>query len=226
MTGIDLSKYTLCLPMDANGKLSGDAVYGIDPVEYMHKHWDSEYFRYDGNSKELIIRTPADGGAVTKSAKYPRTELCDKRRFTHLQVCKDKTTFKIMEVPKGEKICIQQLHNGDFPWSKVEWKDGILLAYIKHDDFKGAKDEPILISDGLELGTQFTHELSYHPALYNESGAIIYSAYIKSSLNDNLFKTFDVSHKGGNLRVQKGLYPQMNDCAGQWCEVRHVLGDV
>lgn len=131
---IDLSNWSLCLPIDTTGRKTGPALV-VDPATYEHP----SYFlrRPDGS---LMFRAPVDG-AVTANTFGPRSELREfiDRRPAAWKLAQGgmmRATLAVADIPdrfdgKLGKMVIGQIHGSKDELIRLYYEGG--NVYFKND---------------------------------------------------------------------------------------------
>ena len=200
----DLSDYKLTLPITKQGILAGHAYEVSPPVQVQ------PYFTI--TDAGFVFMCP-DHGAVTATAKYPRTELRDLREFSHTEFAEDKVKLKVLQCPMDAKIVIHQIHDKKEPWVKIVWHQkktgGNVYALIKSTD--KAKDTRIDLLSGVPNNKSVVSYIRYEP-----SGMITVKA-------NNVLKKLPVNRmgNGGKAYFRRGNYYQNNSGSGTIAVVLH-----
>lgn len=217
----DLSQYRLCLPVNAAGALSfqHDAAI-INPPQLLT--YSSEWFHRDG--AELVFKCP-DGGAYSATATHARSELRDLRDFTVNDHVKDTLTLAVTRLEPGYKVILQQIHDAEEEWVKVEFLEDTLYAMITRKD--GVQDLHVQLLDGLKLGDRIDLSTEFTPGGFNGN----VSQHLKiavSSGGRTGGANYTMTRSGKSAAYfKRGCYYQNNAgkyAAGdhsQYCEVRH-----
>jgi len=200
----DLSNYKLTLPITKQGILAGSAYEVNPPVQAQ------PYFTITDNG--FVFMCP-DHGAVTATAKYPRTELRDLREWSASDTVWDKLKLRVLQCPIDAKIVIHQIHDKKEPWVKIVWQQkksgGNVYALVKAAD--GQKDTTIPLLTGVQ----------------NNKSVISYIRYdghhtLTVKANNVLKKiTMDRKGLGGKAYFKRGNYFQSNDNSGMVSVVLH-----
>lgn len=216
MLPYDLSLYHLTLPVNDIGLLTGkaQAIHG----QQLAAGYQSDWFRQDGTT--LIFRCP-DGGAVTDTAHYARSELRNETEWSFKEASADlPLKFSVIALGEGQKVVIDQIHDQKEPWVKIVWthkaKGGELRALVKIKD--DAPDTVFQLLAGLKLGDVVMLKCEYQPAgMFGlKAGKLIIIA------NGHRTKiSMHRSGKGGKAYWKRGNYFQSADRKGAVCQVEH-----
>ena len=199
----DLSNYKLTLPITKQGILAGSAYEVIPPVQVQ------PYFTI--TDAGFVFMCP-DHGAVTATAKYPRTELRDLREFSHTEFAEDKVKLKVLQCPMDAKIVIHQIHDKKEPWVKIVWHQkktgGNVYALVKKAD--GLKDTTVPLLTGVQNNKSV---ISY----------IRYDGKILTIKANSMLKKGNMSRSGsgGKAYFKRGNYFQSNANSGMVAVVLH-----
>ena len=210
-----LANYHLTLPVDAAGNLSGKAAQ-IEP-NVLTKGYQSEWFTQDADGYTFIC---PDGGAVTDTAHYARSELRGKKEYAYNQRITETVRLKFLELPEGTKVVFEQFHDKKIPWVKMvaETKQGKIniRGLVKTGD--GDKEVSIDLVKGLALRQEVNSRIDWFPA----DTAAGKSGYIRMTVNGEQ-KRQAATHTGKNGKVygKKGAYVQTSARKGQRVVIRH-----
>ncbi|UFH49710.1 polysaccharide lyase family 7 protein [Pseudomonas sp. KNUC1026] len=194
---IDLSTWNLSIPV-------GSPATTID-TPALSAGYKDQYFHADSNT--LFFWAPVTG-SVTKSAKYPRSELRETYANGSLRNWKyaDADNFlraalAVNKVPSSGKVVIGQIHQfgSNEPLLKVEYqykdktKLGNIVAKLRPTP---DQDEPtvITIAQNVPLNSRFTYTIHLTPA-----GSLVVNAadYQWSTTLGAAWKTKDLYFKAG-----------------------------
>lgn len=140
-----LSGKKLTLPTDKNGKYSGAAFEILPPELFKYK---SRHFQ---PSNEKIVFSCPSVGAVTDTAKYPRTEFRYLKNWKPGEKSSDTITYSVDQLPDGGKIVTHQFHrlNGR-PLFKEVFGGGKLRVLVKESDI--SEDKELVLIPAVKLG--------------------------------------------------------------------------
>ena len=216
MNPYDLSPYHLTLPVDKDGNFSGKAVQIESPQ--LVAGYQSRYFQQVNNA--FVFLCP-DGGAVTDTAHYARSELRNETEWSYKdQVSDTPYNLTVVQLGEGQKVVVGQIHDQSEPWLKVEWthraKGGELRALVKIKD--GAQDTVFSLLNGLKLGEIVSLKIQYYPSTWLGLKA----AKLVLSVNGQQTKiSMHRAGKGGKAYFKRGCYYQSEDRKGNICIVQH-----
>lgn len=209
-----LAGYHLTEPVNKAGELSGKARQ-IEPAE-LTRGYTSEWFLRGDDTFTFV--TP-DGGAVTDTAKYARTELRAKKEWKYTQRMTHKVRLRVLVLPEGEKVIVHQFHDKKIPWVKTtaEIKGGTLRVrnLVKTDD-AGKKEVSLEMVSGLKLGDTIVSQIDWFPPKDGKAG------YIRVNVN-GVEKRQAAVHTGagGGVYAKAGSYCQILGRKGRRCVVQH-----
>ncbi|MES2819959.1 MAG: polysaccharide lyase family 7 protein [Pseudomonadota bacterium] len=166
---IDLTTWNLTVPTHESAPLIGTA--------RLNNGYDSQYFRKQSDGS-IIFWVPVQG-AVTESAKYPRSELRETQSDGRLSYWKLQSSdsylnavMTVNQVPSKGKIIIGQIHSKDEvgsendPLLKLQYHYlrgvGRLEALLRNRP-GDTTVQNILLAENVELNERFSYELRLTP---------------------------------------------------------------
>lgn len=232
----DLAPFKLTLPVNAAGEFTGAAkeIYQPELLTY-----SGPFFLRNDNDNTFSFLCP-DGGAVTSSAKYPRSELRHLTNYLPTQEAEDSVDFAVETIPDGYKTVVHQIHgfgNDDDPWVKVVYtgKDngtGILRAIIQPRKDPNHPENPVItvtLKQNIKNGDRTKSKIK----VTQEGGVTFLSLFIDGSDTPTVILSQDKANDliGKPCKIQmlredryyfkKGNYFQSIDRKGQVCKVVH-----
>jgi hypothetical protein len=207
---LDLSHWTLGLPIDANGGITGTAV-SITTASLMNGY-TSDYF-YTKADSGVVFWAPVNG-ATTSGSTHPRSEFREVLKPTDNSVNWSYTTpsklyakLAVNQVPADTgKLVIGQIHGYGtvnvpmvlifFSYNKTT-KTATVYAGVHNASDTQAKD--YTLATNIALDQKFTYELDV-----SDKAVLSISVNGATPINVNI----DVSWKGASLYYKAGNYVQ------------------
>lgn len=209
----NLERYKLTLPINHEKKLTGHAAELLD----LKVNWPHAFPWFSKVGDALQFMCP-DGGAVTDTAKYARTELRDMRQFSYAERASDSLRFSVAELAENHKVVVHQIHDGAEPWTKLVYtrrpageNSDMLRLLVKHSD--GADDTGLLIRDDIIPGEVIDFRIDYFPQ----------KQYIRVKTGEITQRVrMQRTGKNGMAYFKRGCYYQNMERKGKVCTILHV----
>lgn len=209
----NLFNYYLTEPVNKDGEPTGLARTVRDL-----KYYDSPYFTPLVSS---IFFSSYDKAAVTKSAKYGRSELHGTIKYGLDVPLHDRRKVIVHELPKDQKACLAQFHDGNSPITKDEFDNKgpgkcTLRAAVK---INGSKTDDVyfLLADNLRLGEMIDIRKSRLWDAKKEQW------YLKYTVNGKTKRIWFNKYDFKPAHIQFGVYYQSNAAKGNVCVVEHFV---
>jgi hypothetical protein len=159
---LDLSLWSLSIPVDANGSNTGSAT--TIKTSVLNSTYTSSYF-YISSDNGVVFWCPTDGATTSpgQGSDHPRTELRETLNWTMAAKGKLQSTLVVNRHPiDTADIIIGQIHCSNtyssVPFVMLHLKDGIIQAVIKQSLTASVYHKQNLIS-GISTGTKIYYSI-------------------------------------------------------------------